>query len=84
MTDVKVGKVTHYYDKIGVAVLELVGDLDVGDIIKFSRGGEELFTQKVESMQSEHKNLESASSGDTIGLKATQEVKDGAEVFKIV
>lgn len=82
MADVKIGTVSHYYDKIGVAVVELVGNLAVGDTIKLVRGGEELFSQKVESMQMEHEKLETAKKGQAIGLKVDQEVKDGAEVFK--
>jgi hypothetical protein len=31
--DIRVGKVTHYYDHISVAVLELTGELKVGDTI---------------------------------------------------
>lgn len=83
MADVKLGRVSHYYDKIGVAVIELSGDLKVGDTIKFSRGGEELFTQKVSSIQMEHESVEEASKGQAIGLKVEQEVKDGAEVYKV-
>jgi len=83
MADYKVGKITHYYDKIGVAVCELSGDLAVGDKIKFSRGGEELFTQEVSSLQVEHEQLKSAKKGDIVGLKVDSEVKEGAEVFKI-
>ncbi len=84
MPDIKLGKVTHYYDKIGVAVVELNADLAVGDTVKFVRGGEELFSQKVSSMQEEHKSLDSAEAGQAIGLKVSQEVKDGAEVYKVV
>jgi len=79
----KIGKVTHYYDKIGVAVVELDGDLSLGDRIKFTRGGEDIFEETVESMQVEHKQIQSAKKGDVIGLKVNQEVKEGAEVYKI-
>ena len=79
----KIGKVLHYYDKIGVAVVELEGDLATGDKIKFVRGGEDLFEQSVDSMQVEHEKIKEANKGDTIGLKADQEVKEGAEVFKL-
>jgi putative protease len=79
----KVGKVTHYYDKIGVAVVELTADLAVGDRIKFTRGGEDIFEQTVESMQVEHNKIDSAKKGDTIGLKVDQPVKEGAEIFKL-
>lgn len=79
----KVGKVTHYYDKISVAVVELTADLAVGDRIKFTRGGEDIFEQTVESIQVEHNKIDSAKKGDTIGLKVDQPVKEGAEIFKL-
>jgi len=79
----KIGSVTHYYDKINVAVVELEGDMAVGDKIKFSRGGEDMFEQEVESMQVEHEKIEKAGKGDTVGLQVKQEVKEGAEVFKL-
>jgi len=79
----KIGRVTHYYSKIGVAVLELTGDLTVGERIRFERGGEELFEQEVSSIQIEHKEVKKAKKGDDIGLKTEKEVKEGAEVFKV-
>jgi putative protease len=83
MADLKIGKVTHYYDKIGVAIVELDGTLTVGEKVKFARGGEDLFEQPVDSIQIEHEKKESAKKGDVIGLKVTSEVKEGAEVFKV-
>ena len=79
----KVGKVSHYYDKIGVAIVELDGTLAVGDKIKFARGGEDLFEETVESIQIEHEKKDSASKGDVVGLKVNEAVKEGAEVYKI-
>ena len=79
----KVGKVTHYYDKIGVAIVELDGQLSVGDKIKFARGGEDMFEQTVESIQVEHEKKETAGKGEVVGLKAEKEVREGAEVFKL-
>ncbi len=83
MADFKVGKVTHYYDKISVAVVELSGNLSSGDKIKFARGGEDMFEQEVGSMQVEHEKIDSAKKGDVVGLKVDQEVKEGAEVYKV-
>ncbi len=83
MAQFKVGEVTHFYDKIGVVVVELSGDLAVGEKIKFVRGGEDLFEQSVESIQIEHEQKKSAGKGETVGLKVTQEVKEGAEVYKV-
>ena len=82
MADKKVGKVTHYYDKIGVAVIDLTAGLKKGDKIKITKDDEE-FEQEVESMQVEHKEVASAKKGDSIGLKIDQEVKRKAEVYKI-
>ncbi len=79
----KVGKVTHYYDKIGVAIVELDGTLSVGDKVKFVRGGEDLFEQEVDSIQIEHEKVDSAKKGDVVGLKTKELIKDGAEVYKI-
>lgn len=79
----KVGRVTHYYDKIGVAVVELSAGLEVGDKIKFVRGGEDIFEQTVDSIQLEHESHKSAKKGDIVGLKTAKGVKEGAEVYKI-
>jgi putative protease len=83
MAKMKVGKVTHYYDKIKVAIVELNASLAVGDQIVLERGGEELFKQKVASMQIEHKKVKEAKKGDVIGLEVDELVKEGAEVYKL-
>ena len=79
----KVGNVTHYYDKIKVAIIELIGDLFPGDKIKFVRGGEDLFEQTVDSMQIEHAKIEKGKKGDIIGLRVNETIKEGAEVYKL-
>lgn len=79
----KIGNITHYYDKIGVAVVELDSDIAIGDKIKFMRGGEDLFEQEVKSMQVEHEKVKKAGKGDVIGLKTDKEVKEGAEVYRL-
>lgn len=82
MADFKVGVITHYYDKIGVAVLELADTLSAGDTIRISGHGNE-FTQTVSSMQVEHESIPVAKKGQAIGLKMDQGVKEGDEVFKV-
>jgi len=75
----KIGKVTHFYGNIGVAIIELSGKLSVGDKVKFE-GGKNEFEQTVESMQIEHKDISSAKKGDVIGLKVDEKISEGAEV----
>jgi len=82
MADAQVGKVTHYYDKISVAVVELIGNLKVGDTIKVVGHGNE-FTQEVGSMQIEHEKLEDAHKDQEIGLHVDQPVKEGDLVYKV-
>jgi putative protease len=79
----KVGRVSHYYDKLSVAIVDLDGTISVGDTIKFVRGGEDLFEQKVESIQIEHEKKDTASKGDVVGLKTNEAVKEGTEVYKV-
>ena len=83
MADTKIGKISHYYDKIGVAVIDVEKKLTVGDKIKFVHKGEDLFEEVVESIEYEHKKIESAKKGESVGLKVIQPVKEGVEVFKV-
>lgn len=79
----KIGVVINYFDKLGVAIVELDGGLTAGDTIKFVKEGEDLFSQKVESIQVEHDKVDFAGKGATIGIKTEKEVMEGAEVFKV-
>jgi putative protease len=79
----KVGRVSHYYDKINVAIVDLDSDLAPGDKIRFVRGGEDLFEQDVESIQIEHEKVKMAKKGDCIGIKVVKPVREGAEVFRL-
>lgn len=83
MTDQQVGEITHYYDKINVAVVELTGTLKVGDMIKVVGHGNE-FTQTVSSMQIEHEQLDEAHKDQEIGMRMDKEVKEGDKIYKIV
>lgn len=75
------GKVTHFYDRIGVAVVALNAKLKVGDKIKIGKD-ENFFEQEVRSMQYDHKPLQEAKKGQEIGMKVEEEVKSGYLVFK--
>ncbi len=79
--DVQIGKITHFYDKVGVAVVSVMNQkLKVGDMIKVS-GHDKEFNQKVDSLQVEHKQVDEVSPGETCGLKVDQAVKAGDVLF---
>lgn len=77
-----VGKISHYFTNIGVAIIELTGTLSEGDNISVE-GASTNFTQKVESMQIEHKDVKKAKKGDSIGLKVIDRVREGDLVYKM-
>lgn len=77
-----IGKVTHYFGNIGVAVIELSGGLKAGETIRII-GGDTDFEQEVESMEVDHQKVSSAKKGDGVGLKVSQKVHEGYKVYKV-
>lgn len=78
-----IGKITHYFGKIEVGIIELSKPLSVGDTIHV-KGSTTDFEQEVKSMQIEHENIEKAKKGDVIGLQVEDKVKEGDEVYKVL
>lgn len=79
--ETEVGKVTHYYSKLGVAIVELAAPLKVGDTLHY-KGHTTDFEDTVSSMEIEHKGVEEAKKGDVVGIKVREKVRDGDHVFK--
>lgn len=80
MVGKKIGKVVHYYDKIGVAIVDLNDNLKLGDTVTFKKGDDEK-TETVESIQIERAAVESAKKGDVVGIKVNEPLKEGTEVY---
>ncbi len=79
--DIQIGKITHYYDKINVAVVDVIGQsLKVGDTVKIS-GHDNEFTQKITSLQVEHKQLDIVQPGESCGMVVDQAVKEGDVLY---
>jgi len=78
---IEVGRITHYFSKINVAVVELKAPLKVGDTIIINGPTTEA-EQVVESMQIEHENIQKAEPGQSIGLKVSQRVRETDKVYK--
>ncbi len=77
----EVGRVTHFYPKISVAILELKTPLEVGEKINIV-GRTTHFEQVVDSIQMEHKEVKSAKPGQSIGLKVVGRVREMDMVYK--
>jgi len=79
----QVGRVTHYFGKVGVAAIELEDSLKVGDTIRI-KGHTSDWTQKVESMQIEHQQVQEAGPGDVIGIKVNDHAREHDVVYKVL
>lgn len=82
MADVQIGTITHYFDKIGVAVVEVKKPIHVGEKVKIS-GHDKEFEQEIASMQMEHEQVKKAKKGDSVGLKVSQPVKSGDVLYRL-
>ena len=82
MAKQQIGIVTNYFSKIGVAVIQLTGTLELGDEIHIA-GGDRDFQQKVESMQIEHQPIERADAGQEIAIKLEQKARPNDSVYKL-
>jgi acyl-CoA hydrolase len=76
----RVGTVTHYFDRIGVAVIELSKPLKVGDWVQFM-GRTTEFEQRVTSMQVNHQNIDGGIAGDEVAMKVIEQVRPKDGVF---
>ena len=78
-----IGKITHYFSNIEVAVINLSAPIKDGDTIRIVGGQETDFEQEVGSMQIDHKDVKSAKKGDSVGMKIDEKVHEGYKVYKI-
>ena len=83
MEEKEIGKITHYYGKVSVGIIELKEQLKIGDTIRV-KGAHDDFTQKVDSIQIEHNSIVEAKKGDEIGVKLIQPVHSNDKVYKVV
>lgn len=77
-----VGKITHFFPKISVAVINADELLKKGDKISIE-GHDNKVEMTLESMQIEHKDVDEIKPGEEAGVKTPGEVKEGDLVFKI-
>ena len=80
--DKELGKVIHYFDRAMVAVIRLSDDLKVGETVKFVHGENE-FTQTIDSMEIDHKKIQSAGRGEEVAMKVEQKTREGARIYRV-
>ena len=84
MAEKKIGEVMKFFAKPSVAAVKIVeGEIAVCDSIKFY-GHTTEFTDLIESMEVDNKSVQKAVAGDFIGVKVSDRVRPGDEVFKVI
>jgi len=76
----EIGAVTHFFDKIGVAVIKLKAGLKAGEKIRI-KGATTDFEQHAESMQVDMKPIAAGKKGQEIGMKVKDRVRPGDAVY---
>ena len=83
MAEEEIGRITHYFHKIGVAVIEVTaGALKVGEVIRI-KGHTSDFTQTVDSLQQEHLQVPEIKKGGSAGMKVKEHVREGDKVYRV-
>ncbi len=78
-----IGKVTHYFDRLSVAVVRLQDELYLDDWVLFEGHRTEL-EQQVHSMQIDRQAIEKGMPGDEVAIKVDNIVHEGDDVYLIV
>ena len=76
-----IGEVSHYYGHLGVAIVKFKETVKIGETLRF-KGAHTDFTQTIESMQYDHKDIDSAKNGLEVGIKVNEKVREGDEVYR--
>ncbi len=77
-----IGRVTHYYGGIGVAIIKFNKAVPVGAMLHY-KGATTDFKKVAGSMQFNHKEVKKALKGKQIGIKVPKRVREGDEVFEV-
>ncbi len=77
-----IGVVTHYYGGIGVAIVKFNKAFTLGETLQFF-GATTDFKEKVRSMEYDHKSIQRAAKGKEVGMKISERVREGDQVFLV-
>ena len=80
--EIQIGKITHYFPKIGVAIIEITyGSMKIGDEIRI-KGHSTGFKQRIVSIEIDHEKIEIAEPGQTVGIRVEEPVRQNDLVYR--
>ncbi|MBU2235361.1 MAG: hypothetical protein KKE49_06985, partial [Proteobacteria bacterium] len=83
MAEQKVGEVVKFFSKPSVAAVKITdGEVRIGDTLKFTGHTTDLAIP-LDSMEIDNQKVLRAVAGDYIGIKVTDRVRPGDQVFKV-
>ncbi len=82
MPEEMVGTVSDFFAHPVVAGIDLTGTLKVGDRVRI-KGHTTDLELTVSSMQIDNASVEEAKAGDSVGVKVTDRVRQGDQVYRI-
>jgi putative protease len=80
--EVEIGRITHYYNHLHVAVLKLKEPLLVGDLIHIL-GHSTDFMQKVTSLQVDYHNVTGVNPGEDVALMVIEPVREHDVIYRV-
>jgi len=84
MAEKKIGEVVKFFAKPSVAAVKVTdNELKTGDTVKFV-GHTTDFTDTIASMEVNNQKVEKAVPGDFVGVKVSDRVREGDEVFVVI
>jgi len=84
MAEEKIGVIEHFFTHVSVAAVKMTdGELKVGDIIHIV-GAHTDFKQEVKSMEIDRNPVEKVKTGDEVGIKVKDRVRENDVVYKVV
>ena len=78
----EIGRVSSYFEKVGVAAIKISDSLKVGDKVHI-QGHTTDFEVEILSMQIERDAIEQAKKGDHIGIKVPEKVRPNDAVYLV-
>jgi translation elongation factor EF-Tu-like GTPase len=83
MVEEKIGTVEHFFTHINVAAIQITdGSLKIGDTIHIV-GAHTDVKQTINSMQIDRKEVQAVKSGDAVGIKLNDRVREHDIVYKV-
>jgi len=84
MAEDQVGVVVNFYVKPSVAAIKVTGgSIRKGDLLKY-KGHTTDFTEEVTSIEIENQPVEEAKSGDMVGVKVKERVREKDRIYKVI